>query len=235
MNTIRPTFDGQYYHASPRWHKNVLAFHLSASTLLGYGGKVAPPFSRTFMGGENDVRGFEFYSITPVAFIPSSTSATVLNPDGSQRTQKNLVNGVLTQTTVAQNVPIYQIITPGGDTQAVFNFEYRIPVFGPVTLAPFFDAGLNKILYPNQLKVNPGQIASLNASFPSGRFSGTKLKSRPAPRPSACRPASNFRSFFLSFRPRSAYTTHIILWWSASTCSRRSCSTVPCSPTKPRS
>ena len=73
---------------------------------------------------------------------------------------------------MTQTVPIYQIITPGGDTQAVFNFEYRIPIFGPVTLAPFFDAGLNKILYPNQLKVNPGQIASLNDQFPSAAFPG---------------------------------------------------------------
>jgi outer membrane protein insertion porin family len=170
VNTLRPTFDGQYYHASPRWRKNVLAFHLSASTMLGYGGKVAPPFSRTFMGGENDVRGFEFYSITPVAYIPSSTVANVLNPDGSQRVQKNLVNGFLTQTNVTQSVPIYQIITPGGDTQTVFNFEYRIPIFGPVTMAPFFDMGLNKVLYPNQLKVNSGQIASLNDSFPGASF-----------------------------------------------------------------
>ncbi|MEP6715729.1 MAG: outer membrane protein assembly factor BamA [Terriglobia bacterium] len=170
VNTLRPTFDGQYYHISPRWHKNVLAFHLSASTMLGYGGKVAPPFSRTFMGGENDVRGFEFYSITPVAYIPSSATAQILNPDGSQRSQKNLINGVPTLTTVQQAVPVYQIITPGGDTQTVFNFEYRIPVFGPVTLAPFFDAGLNKVLYSNQLKVNEGQIASLNDSFPGAAF-----------------------------------------------------------------
>jgi outer membrane protein insertion porin family len=178
VNTLRPTFDGQYYHPSPRWHKNVLAFHLTGSTLLGYGGKVAPPFSRTFMGGENDVRGFEFYSITPVAYIPSNASATILNPDGSMRTQKNLVNGILTTTTVAQNVPIYQIITPGGDTQTVFNFEYRIPVFGPVTLAPFFDGGMNRVLYTNQLKVNPGQIDSLNSTFPQAAFSD-KVKIAP--------------------------------------------------------
>jgi outer membrane protein insertion porin family len=178
VNTIRPTFDMQYYHVSPHWRKNVLAFHLTGSTLLGYGGKVAPPFARTFMGGENDVRGFEFYSITPVAYIPSSANASVLNPDGSQRTQKTLVNGYLTSTNVTQNVPIYQIITPGGDTQGVFNFEYRIPIFGPVTVAPFFDAGLNKILYTNQLKVNPGQIATLNNSFPSAAFTD-KVKITP--------------------------------------------------------
>ena len=170
VNTIHPTFDGQYYHRSPRWHKNVLAFHLTMSTLLGYGGKVAPPFARIFMGGENDVRGFQFYSITPVAYIPSSASTAVLNNDGSARMQKTLVNGVLTETQVTQALPIYQIITPGGDTQGIFNFEYRIPIFGPVTLAPFFDAGLNKIAFANQLKVNPGQITNLNTQFPEAAF-----------------------------------------------------------------
>ena len=88
----------------------------------------------------------------------------------SQRTQKTLIDGYLTSTDVAQNVPIYQIITPGGDTQSVFNFEYRIPILGPVTLAPFFDAGLNKIVYTNQLKVNPGQITNLNGQFPEAAF-----------------------------------------------------------------
>jgi outer membrane protein insertion porin family len=170
VNTIHPTFDAQYYHPSPRWRKNVLAFHFTASTLFGYGGKVAPPFSRIFMGGENDVRGFQFYSITPVAYIPSSASAQILNNDGSPRTQKVLVNGVLTQANVSQTVPIYQIITPGGDTQGIFNFEYRIPILGPVTLAPFFDAGLNKIAFANQLKVNPGQISNLNSQFPEAAF-----------------------------------------------------------------
>ncbi|HVW85455.1 MAG TPA: BamA/TamA family outer membrane protein, partial [Bryobacteraceae bacterium] len=155
----------------PKWKRNVIALHFSASTIFGYGGKVAPPFSRIFMGGENDVRGFDFYSITPVAYIPSSAGATILNPDGTPRVQKNLINGVLTPTTVTQQVPIYQIITPGGDTQGIFNAEYRIPIFGPVTLAPFFDAGLNKIAWANQLKVNAGQIASLNSQFPQAAFS----------------------------------------------------------------
>jgi outer membrane protein insertion porin family len=171
VNTIRPTFDAQYYHRSPRWRKNVLAFHFSASTIFGYGGKVAPPFSRTFIGGENDVRGFEFYSITPVSYLPTSAPISVLNPDGTQRVQKTLVNGYLQQTNVVQNSPIYQINTPGGDTQGIFNFEYRIPIFGPVTMAPFFDAGLNKILFPSQLRVNQGQIDTLNDQFPQAAFS----------------------------------------------------------------
>ncbi len=44
---------------------------------------------------------------------------------------------------VTQTIPIYQMVFPGGDTQVVTNFEYRIPIFGPVILAAFFDAGIN--------------------------------------------------------------------------------------------
>ena len=43
-------------------------------------------------------------------------------------------------------IPIYQLIFPGGDTQMVGNFEYRIPIVGPVNLALFRDFGVNKIL-----------------------------------------------------------------------------------------
>jgi outer membrane protein insertion porin family len=170
VNVIQPTIDVQYYHVSPRWHRNVLAFHLLGSMVAGYGGKEAPPFMRSFMGGENDVRGFQFFEITPVAFIPSSGSVGLLNPDGSQRYQKVLVNGVLTNQAVGLNVPTYQIITPGGDTHGVFNFEYRIPIIGPITMAPFLDVGINRILLTNQLTVNPGQITNLDSQFPQADF-----------------------------------------------------------------
>jgi len=72
---------------------------------------------------------------------------------------------------VTTNVPIYQLITPGGDTQAVTNFEYRIPVIGPVTLAPFLDAGVNKIVRTDQLTMNQDRVDQLNALFPQAGFS----------------------------------------------------------------
>ena len=171
VNIINPTFDGQYYHVSPKWHRNVLAFHFTASTLLGYGGKEPPPFMRQYAGGENDIRGFDFFSVTPFAYMPSSASIAELNPDGSQRTQKQLINGVLTSVPVNLPIPIYQLISPGGDTKAIFNFEYRIPIIGPITMAPFLDAGFNRIVYTNQLTVNPGQIVNLDNQFPEAAYS----------------------------------------------------------------
>ncbi len=178
VNIIQPTFDGQYYHLSPHWRKNIMAFHFTATTITGYGGKVAPPFMRGYIGGENDIRGFDFFSVTPIAFIPSSASINQLNPDGSQRMQNQIVAGVKTPMPVSLPIPTYQLITPGGDSHAVFNFEYRIPIIGPITLVPFFDAGANRILYPNQLTVNPGQIASLDSQFTQANFSN-KVKIAP--------------------------------------------------------
>ena len=131
VNTIRPAVDIKYFHRSPIFSKkNVLAFHLSTWLITGYGGKLIPPFSRSFMGGENDVRGFNIWGITPIAFIPSTASVNVYNADGSQRTQNVVVGGVLQPQPVTMTMPVYQIITPGGDWQSFGNFEYRIPIVG---------------------------------------------------------------------------------------------------------
>ena len=43
-------------------------------------------------------------------------------------------NGNPALVNVTQTIPRYQAVYPGGDTQVVSNFEYRIPIFGPVTL-----------------------------------------------------------------------------------------------------
>ena len=172
VNTIKPVVDLQYFHRSPRWHNNVFAYHLLASFLTGYGGKVAPPFARAYIGGEQDIRGFDFYSVSPIAFVASEATVNVLNNDGTQRTQRVLVNGQPQSISVTQNIPIYQVVTPGGDTQVVSNFEYRIPILGPVTLAPFVDAGLNKITRTDQLTMNPDRVAQLNALFPQAGFDG---------------------------------------------------------------
>ena len=51
--------------------RNVLGMRLQLAHISGFGGQVAPPTNRIYGGGENDVRGFQFYSITPVAYIPS--------------------------------------------------------------------------------------------------------------------------------------------------------------------
>ena len=175
VNTIQPVIEGKYFKPAP-WHKtHILAFHLLGSMITGYGGKEIPPFSRTYIGGEQDIRGFQIWGISPIAFIPSEATVNVLNNDGSQRTQLINTNGVLTPTNVTMNIPIYQLAFPGGDTHVVGNFEYRIPIFGPVVLAIFADAGINRILRPGQLTMDPSRIAYLNNAYPTAGFEGKAL------------------------------------------------------------
>ena len=42
------------------WRSTVLG-----SMITGYGGKEIPPFSRTYIGGEKDIRGFQIWGISP--------------------------------------------------------------------------------------------------------------------------------------------------------------------------
>jgi len=175
INTVRPSVDVKYFKQAP-WHRShILAFHALGSLITGYGGKFIAPFSRTYIGGEQDVRGFEIWGITPIAYVASSASVNVLNDDGSPRTQKVIQNGVVTSTPVTMTVPRYQLITPGGDTQVVTNFEYRIPIVGPVTMAIFGDAGMNRILRPSQLTMDPSRVSDLNNQFPQAGFDGKVL------------------------------------------------------------
>jgi outer membrane protein insertion porin family len=176
VNTIQPVIEGKYFKPAP-WHRShILAFHLLGSMITGYGGKEIPPFSRTYIGGEQDIRGFQIWGISPIAFIPSEATINVLNNDGSQRTElvKNS-SGVLVATNVTQNIPIYQLAFPGGDSHVVGNFEYRIPIFGPVILAIFADAGIDRILRPGELNMDPSRVNYLNDEYPTAGFQGKAL------------------------------------------------------------
>jgi outer membrane protein insertion porin family len=170
VNTIQPAFDVAYFRRGI-FKSNVIGLHLNTRFISGFGGKVAPPYSRYYMGGEDDIRGFDILTISPIAFIPTSTSVNVLNNDGTARVQK-IVNsdGSIGTAAVTQTIPVYQLILPGGDTAAVFNFEYRIPIFGPVTLAPFLDAGVDRLTLPSQLGLNSERVQQLNGIFPQADF-----------------------------------------------------------------
>ncbi|MCS7025510.1 MAG: outer membrane protein assembly factor BamA [Bryobacteraceae bacterium] len=177
VNMVEPTFDFKYFRSGFK-KGHVIGMHFLGRFVSGYGGRVAPPFNRFYMGGENDIRGFDIWGISPIAYIPSRASVPLLNADGSARQQKVIVNGVESFVTVTKDIPIYQLIFPGGDTQGVGNFEYRIPIVGPVVLAAFFDAGLNKISRPGQLALNPGRLAELNSAFPQANFDANAVINR---------------------------------------------------------
>ncbi|HYK59002.1 MAG TPA: outer membrane protein assembly factor BamA [Bryobacteraceae bacterium] len=171
VNQIEPVIDARYFRKG-FGKTHVIGMHLSARFLTGYGGKDAAPFNRFYIGGENDIRGFDIWGVSPIAYVPSSGTVNVYNTDGSPRQQLYIdpSTGAKSLVNVTQAVPSYQLVFPGGDMAVTSNFEYRIPIFGPLTMAFFFDAGQDRILNTSQLQLNPGRIAQLNAEFPEASF-----------------------------------------------------------------
>ncbi len=146
----------------------VLAFRLMASTIgtwslsnkirnansISFIGGV-PAYERFFLGSENDIRGYNSRSIGPVApfdtYITSRNVVVATNASGTADTNTGINSrdtgeiatiGQLTGASGA-NPALYSrnFRFIGGDTQLLGNLEYRIPIFGPATLAAFADVG----------------------------------------------------------------------------------------------
>ena len=158
VRTVRPIVEYKHHFPVQNRH-NTVGIHFQGSFLSGFGGLVAPPFQRSYMGGENDVRGFDVRSVSPVAFLPTASSVSLRNPDGSivPKDPSNPLSGPYTI-----RIPVDQITFPGGDLSLVSNAEYRITIAGPVAIAPFFDFGFDPILRRSQLRINNGQFTAIN-------------------------------------------------------------------------
>lgn len=127
----------------------------NANSLAFIGG--VPAYERYFLGSENDIRGYTSRAIGPVApfdtFVTSRNVVATTNaagtsvpisgfPDGSPIPAEIASIGALTGFAGANPALFsrnFRFI--GGDTQILGNFEYRVPLFGPATLAAFADVG----------------------------------------------------------------------------------------------
>jgi len=158
VRTIRPVVSYTHWIPLQKGH-NTFGYRILGSFLTGYGGLVPPPFQRFYDGGENDLRGFDIRSVSPVSFLPTVASAPLRNPDGSI-VPKNPANPLQGSYTIP--VPVDQIVFPGGDLSLVTNLEYRYTIAGPVTLAIFADNGVEPILRDSQLKISSSQLATIN-------------------------------------------------------------------------
>src|SRR5258708_15405685 len=69
----------KYFHPVNK-RRNAIGFHFSTAYTTGYGGRDVPPFSRFYMGGETDIRGFDIRSISPVVFIPPHSVQQIVYP-----------------------------------------------------------------------------------------------------------------------------------------------------------
>ena len=140
--------------------RNVLAFRTQASYIQGFSGDVAPPFSRFYSGGDNELRGFDIRAATPYAFIPVRQNITLTNPDG---TPVPIQPGNYTLGNITIPIPIYRPVSVGGDAKFTTNLEYRIPIAGPVQFAIFDDFDITSVVRQSQLRQSVEGADQLNS------------------------------------------------------------------------
>ncbi len=160
VNYYRPTMDLRYFHPMNKG-RNTLAVRFLTSFVQGYGGTAVPYYQRFFMGGDFDIRGFDFRQITPIAYVVRNVGVT--DPETGNAVSR----------------PYDDVVYVGGDTQGVMNLEYRIPIVGQVvTLAPFVDVGnawvLKKSQLTRQIYNSEGKLTLEQVRFLPGTNSGVR-------------------------------------------------------------
>ncbi|MFY9558064.1 MAG: BamA/TamA family outer membrane protein, partial [Blastocatellia bacterium] len=134
LNTIRPYFDYRRFWTlgdkdDESGEPMSFGIRLRASQIRAFGRpfqqqalstvRGVPVFRRVFLGGETEVRGYDVNSIAPLA-----------------RLERFVIS--------EGNVPVFlskEVRPVGGDTQVVFNTEYRVPIIWRLSSAAFFDIG----------------------------------------------------------------------------------------------
>ncbi len=189
VNTVAPSLEYQYFRPVFRRRTekpHVLAMRFKADHIRSFGKAFdarqgdtrslsfiggIPIFERYFLGGEYDIRGYNFRSITPVVASDSflstrgAISPTVVDPNDSTkrvdaRTQGPVADNILRQFSFqapegacgglnapdsskgCNTVRSGTFFTPvGADTQLIYNIEYRVPVISILSIAAFADVG----------------------------------------------------------------------------------------------
>jgi outer membrane protein insertion porin family len=113
-----------------------------------------PVYERFFLGDEFTIRGYNVRSISPIVpidqFVTSQNVVLATNPIGtampvesaglqSLAQQLGTFTGPEGGNVIANPARGFQPI--GADTQLLGNFEYRVPIFGPISVAGFADIG----------------------------------------------------------------------------------------------
>jgi outer membrane protein insertion porin family len=140
---------------------NVLGYRVQFVHTSGFGGEVAPPTNRIYSGGESDLRGFDVRSASPYTFIPNRILFNLTNPDGTT-VPRDPTNPTLGAVQIP--LPVYRLVTVGGDTSITSNLEYRIPIVNQVTFAFFTDFGLTFDAQPGQLRQSVAGSSVVNSA-----------------------------------------------------------------------
>ncbi|MBL8181013.1 MAG: outer membrane protein assembly factor BamA [Blastocatellia bacterium] len=146
----------------------VLAFRVTAATIgawsindkirnansISFVGGV-PAYERFYLGSENDIRGYNSRAIGPVSpfdtYVTSRNVVVSTVAGGTAATNHNLDSRTRDEIASIGQLTGFDGANPalfsrnyrfiGGDTQLLGNVEYRVPLFGPATLAVFADVG----------------------------------------------------------------------------------------------
>ena len=129
--------------------------------MQGFANTSVPFYERFFMGGDFDIRGFDFRAVSPIASVVRKIDS--IDPETGNTIKR----------------PFDDIVYVGGDTPGVLNLEYRIPIVGNiVTMAPFFDAGNAWVRKKNQLHRqvvdSEGKVQTEPVRFLPGTNSGLR-------------------------------------------------------------
>ena len=145
-----------------------------------------PVYERYFLGDEFTIRGYNVRSISPIVpidqFVTSRNVVLATNPTGTAvpvasaelqtlAQQLGTFTGPDGANPIANPSRGFQPI--GADTQLLGNFEYRVPIFGPVSIAGFADIGS-----AFNLRQGADQVFSTtfqaNSPFLATQLSGTR-------------------------------------------------------------
>jgi outer membrane protein insertion porin family len=135
LNTFKPYFDYRRFFMVSRTESDdarepmAVGFRVRVSHIRSFGEPFSeqalstvrgvPVFKRFFVGGETEVRGYDVNSIAPLA-----------------RVERFVMTGANSPTFLSSEVrPV------GGDTELLFNAEYRVPIIWRLSSAAFFDIG----------------------------------------------------------------------------------------------
>ncbi len=253
VNTFAPSLEYQYFRPvlKTRSEKpHVLAMRFKADHIRAFGKPFdarqgdtrslsfvggIPLFERFFLGGEYDIRGYNFRSISPVvasdsyvstkgAITPmvrdSATGELVAAPAGTvdPSVQRNFSFQAPEGNCAGLNAPDASkgcntvrsgtFFTPiGGDTQFIYNIEYRIPIVSILTVAAFADVGtaFNARKYADQITSSNFVDQNITPSGvilnPAGRVA-TAEEVASAPKDSAGSPVG-FRTIYLQGQSQS--------------------------------
>lgn len=163
----------------------------NANSIAYIGG--VPAYSRYFLGSENDIRGYEGRSISPVVpfdtYITSRNVVVATNTSGTPNTNTGLDTRTQNEIATIGQLTGYSGSNPalyaqtyrfiGGDTEILGNFEYRIPLFGPASMAFFTDVGTVFNLHKTGTQVINSEFLADDKFIGAGRLTALGLANTP--------------------------------------------------------